>query len=80
MSHKRHVYIWDDGAAKGAVKSEWPAANHQRCWVHKTANILAKLPKKLLAPTKSYIHQIWHADTRKNALKAYDEMSGKRQR
>ena len=65
-----------DGA-KGlwsAVKAEWPTAKHQRCWVHKSANVLAKLPKKVQKPAKSYIHQIWQAETKKEALQAYDEM------
>ena len=57
-----------------AVKSEWPSAKHQRCWVHKTANILAKLPKKVQKPAKSYIHQIWQANTKQNALQAYGQM------
>ena len=57
-----------------AVKAEWPAAKHQRCWVHKTANVLSKLPKKVQKPAKSYLHQIWQADTKSNALKAYDQM------
>lgn len=75
LEHAPDLVIAD--GAKGfwsAVKKEWPAAKHQRCWVHKTANVLAKLPKKVQAPAKSYIHQIWQADTKKNALKAYDEM------
>ena len=65
-----------DGA-KGfwsAVSQEWPTARHQRCWVHKTTNVLAKLPKKVQKSAKFYIHQIWQADTKCSALKAYDEM------
>ena len=57
-----------------AVKAEWPVAKHQRCWVHKTANVLAKLPKKVQKPAKSYLHQIWQADTKSHALQAYGEM------
>ncbi len=57
-----------------AVKAEWPAAKHQRCWVHKTVNVLAKFPKKVQGPARSYLHQIWQADTKKHALQAYDEM------
>jgi len=70
--------VMADGA-KGfwsAVTQEWPSAKHQRCWVHKTANILAKLPKKVQKPAKSYIHQIWQADTKRDALTAYDKMVG----
>ena len=75
LKHAPGLVIAD--GAKGfwsAVKTEWPAARHQRCWVHKTANVLAKLPKKIQKPAKSYIHQIWQADTKNNALEAYDYM------
>lgn len=57
-----------------AVKAEWPAAKHQRCWVHKTANVLTRLPKKIQKPAKSYLHQIWQADTKAHALQAYNDM------
>jgi len=75
LKHTPELVIAD--GAKGlwsAVTQEWPAAKQQRCWVHKTANILAKLPKKVQKPAKSYIHQIWQADTKKDALTAYDKM------
>ena len=58
-----------------AVKQEWPSATPQRCWVHKSANVLAKLPKKLQKPAKSAIHQIWQAETKQDALQAYDDMA-----
>ena len=44
----------------------------QRCWVHKTANVLNKLPKHLQPRAKSDLHQIWMADTRENAHLAFD--------
>jgi putative transposase len=44
----------------------------QRCWVHKTANVLNKLPKHLQPKAKSDLHQIWMADTRENAYLAFD--------
>jgi putative transposase len=44
----------------------------QRCWVHKTANVLNKLPKHLQSKAKSDLHQIWMADTRENAYLAFD--------
>jgi len=44
----------------------------QRCWVHKTANVLNKLPKHLQGKAKSDLHQIWMADTRENAYLAFD--------
>ena len=44
----------------------------QRCWVHKTANVLNKLPKHLQPKAKSDLQQIWMADTRENAYLAFD--------
>ncbi len=44
----------------------------QRCWVHKTANVLNKLPKHLQPKAKSDLHQIWMADTRENARLAFN--------
>jgi len=44
----------------------------QRCWVHKTANILAKLPKNKQSAAKEAIQQIWMAETRAEANKAFD--------
>jgi len=44
----------------------------QRCWVHKTANVLNKLPKSLQAKAKSDLKDIWMAETRVNAEAAFD--------
>ena len=44
----------------------------QRCWVHKTANVLNKLPKHLQANAKSALHQIWMASTREYADRAFE--------
>ncbi len=44
----------------------------QRCWVHKTANVLNKLPKHLQPKAKSDLHQIWMAHTRENARLAFN--------
>ena len=44
----------------------------QRCWVHKTANILDKMPKSIQSKAKSMIHEMYMAETKKGALKAYD--------
>jgi len=55
----------------GAINEAFPQTKHQRCWVHKTANILEKLPKSLQKQAKRMIQDIWMADTKNNALKAY---------
>lgn len=44
----------------------------QRCWVHKTANVLNKLPKAHQPKAKSDLHQIWMADTKQDAHKAFN--------
>jgi putative transposase len=55
-----------------ALAEIFPATKEQRYWVHKTANILDKLPKAKQAKAKSLIHEIWMAETREAAGKAFD--------
>jgi len=55
-----------------ALEEEYPGTKPQRCWVHKTANILDKLPKAIHSKVKSMVHEMYLADTEGNALKAYD--------
>jgi putative transposase len=43
----------------------------QRCWVHKTANVLNKMPKSIQGKAKSMLHDIWMAATREDAEKAF---------
>ena len=44
----------------------------QRCWVHKTANVLNKLPKGAQKRAKGYLQDIWMAETKQEANKAFD--------
>jgi putative transposase len=55
-----------------ALREVWPATREQRCWVHKMANVLDKLPKRLQPAAKEKLHEIWMADTREHAHKAFD--------
>ena len=55
-----------------ALREVYPTTKEQRCWVHKTANVLNKMPKALQAKAKSDLHQIWLAETREMATKAFD--------
>ena len=55
-----------------AIRKVFSQTRSQRCWVHKTANILNKLPKHSQAKAKQYIHDIWMAETRENAEEAFD--------
>ena len=50
----------------------YPDTAHQRCWVHKTANVLNKLPRSVQPKVKAELHEIWMAETRKDAHKAFD--------
>jgi putative transposase len=56
-----------------AVKQVFPSTREQRCCVHKTANVLDKLPKHLQPKAKAKLHAIWMSDTRKNAERAFDD-------
>ena len=55
-----------------AISKVYPETRHQRCWVHKTANILNKLPKSVQPKVKEALHDIWMAETRDDAYKAFD--------
>ena len=50
----------------------YPDTRHQRCWVHKTANILSALPKSVQPKVQAALHEIWMAETRDDAHKAFD--------
>jgi len=56
----------------GALGEEYPETKWQRCWVHKTANILDKMPKSVQSKAKSMIQDMYMADTEENANKAYE--------
>ncbi|MHC4397766.1 MAG: IS256 family transposase [Planctomycetota bacterium] len=56
----------------GALSKIYPQTRHQRCWVHKTANVLNKVPKGMQPKIKAALHEIWMAATRKDAYKAFD--------
>lgn len=55
-----------------AVAQVFPTTRHQRCWVHKSANVLDKLPKHKQPAVKSDLQDIWMAETREEANKAFD--------
>jgi transposase-like protein len=54
-----------------ALSKVYAATRQQRCWVHKTVNILNKLPKSVQPKAKSALHEIWMAPTREQAHKAF---------
>lgn len=55
-----------------ALAKCYPDTAHQRCWVHKTANVLSVLPKPVQPKVKEALHDIWMAETRDEAYQAFD--------
>jgi putative transposase len=55
-----------------ALAKAFPQTRQQRCWVHKTANVLDKLPKSQQPAAKAMLHQVWMSATREDAIKAFD--------
>jgi putative transposase len=55
-----------------ALEEEMPGCRQQRCWVHKTANILDKLPKSVQANAKSLIHEMYMSPTKEEGLKTFN--------
>ena len=56
----------------GAVRKVFPKTREQRWWVHKTANVLNKLPKGVQPKAKVMLHDIWMAETQSAADQAFD--------
>ena len=55
-----------------AAGEVWPKAAEQRCWVHKTANVLNKLPVSQQPKAKRSLQEIWMAETKAAAEAAFD--------
>jgi transposase-like protein len=55
-----------------ALRKTYGSTRTQRCWVHKTANVLDKLPKGTQPAAKKHLHEIYLAETKKEAEKAFD--------
>jgi transposase-like protein len=53
-----------------AVRDVWPETREQRCWVHRLANVLDKLPKRLQPRAKEALRQIMNAESRSAAEKS----------
>jgi putative transposase len=53
-----------------AVREVWPETREQRCWVHKLANVLDKLPRRLQPKAKEALHEIMYAESRQQAEEA----------
>ena len=55
-----------------ALEEVFPKTKQQRCWVHKTANILDKMPKSVQVNAKKAIHEIYMAPTKEDGLAAFE--------
>jgi putative transposase len=55
-----------------AMRKVWDTTKEQRCWVHKTANVLDKMPKGSQPKAKGMLHEIYLAENREEAVKAFD--------
>jgi len=55
-----------------ALHEVYSSTQRQRCWVHKTANVLNKMPKSQQKKAKQRLHDIYLADTRDDAEEAFD--------
>jgi len=56
-----------------ALAEVFPETREQRCWVHKTANVLDKMPKKVQPSAKKLLHEMYLAATKADALAAFNE-------
>ena len=54
-----------------ALRKVFPATTEQRCWFHKSGNVLSKMPKSVQPRAKSDLHEIWQAETRESAETAF---------
>ena len=55
-----------------ALREVFATTREQRCWVHKTMNVLNALPKSIQAKAKAHLQDIWQAATKTNANAAFD--------
>lgn len=68
--------VTGDGAlgAWAALRDVYPKARQQRCWVHKIANVLDALPKRVQPRAKGMLHEIMEASTRADADRALEDL------
>ncbi len=57
------------------VRDVWPETRHARCWCHKMANVLDKLPKRLQPRAKALLREAMYADTKQHASEAIDHLA-----
>jgi len=73
QTHGPRLAVGDGALGFWAALDEvYPETQRQRCWVHKTGNVLNALPKTLQARAKADLNEIWMAPTRAQAIAAFD--------
>lgn len=73
LSHAPELAIGDGALGFwAALREVFGSTREQRCWVHKTANVLNALPKSVQPKAKTHLHDIWQAETRIDAEAAFD--------
>ena len=60
-----------------AIHKAFPETQEQRCWVHKTANVLNSMPRSVQPKAKADLHDIWQAESRQKARDAFDHFIDK---
>lgn len=55
-----------------ALEEIYPDTRHQRCWLHKTLSVLNAVPQSIQHKVKQAPHEIWQAETREQAHRAFD--------
>ncbi len=55
-----------------ALREVFGSTREQRCWVHKTSNVLNAMPKSVQPKAKGHLHDIWQAETKAGAQAAFD--------
>lgn len=70
---KAPTVVIGDGALGfwGALEEVYPTTQPQRCWVHKTRNVPNALPKSVQPKAKQALHEIWQAETKADANRAF---------
>jgi putative transposase len=60
-----------------ALAEEFCTTRHQRCWLHKTLNVLNKLPKSVQPAARADLQEVWVAENRADAEKAFNRFLAK---
>ena len=55
-----------------ALREVFATTREQRCWVHKTMNVLNAMPQSVQEKAKGHLHDIWQAETKAAANAAFD--------